>query len=513
MSRPEPPTTLIVGAGAAGAVIAARLSADASHTVLLVEAGPDYDPQALPPDLLDGTRNSYRAHDWGLKHEVNAQAPFRFPFPRGRVVGGSSAVNTCIALRGQPYDYDEWAEYAGPQWSWQACLPYFQKLERDLDFGAAPEHGEHGPLPVRRHPPEELTAWQAAFVQAARKLGYADCPDSNLAGTEGVGPHAMNKIDGQRISAAQAWLTPEVRARPNLKILPQTLVRRVCFEGRRAVGVEVERAGEVQTLRAEQVVLSAGAIHTPGILLRSGIGPQAQLQRLGVERVQDLPGVAARLLDHPGCALFMNPRWGVVKRSDPLIQTVLRYTAQGGRTADMLLQPGSVFSSPWGAFPLLCSVMAAIGKPSGHGQLRYDSADPRTRPTIISGLLEHPDDLRRAVEAMQRAYALCQMPPMRALARHVWPRPRTLQRKEACEAWVRHACDSGYHPCGTVPMGLERDPLAACDGYGRVRGVARLRVADASLMPTIPSSNIHLATLMIGERLAEWLGQADDEVV
>lgn len=497
--------TIVVGAGAAGAVVAARLSA-AGHEVRLLEAGPDYPPEDLPPDLVDGAQNSFRAHDWGLTHRRNSRTRLAFPFPRGRVVGGSSAVNTCIGLRGQPYDYDEWADRGLPEWSWQACLPFFRRLEQDLDFPHHPEHGADGPLPLRRHPPEELVPWQAGFLEACRDLGYPACPDSNLAGAEGAGPHAMNKLEGRRISAAQAYLTPEVRARPNLGIEPDTRVTRVLFRGHVVTGVEVERAGQRSVRHARRVVLAAGAIATPGILLRSGIGPQAELERLGVPRVADVPGVGARLLDHPGAAFFVLPRPGVVRRRDPLIQTVLRLRSLGGRPADLLLQPGSAMKTPFFAAPL-CSIMCAVGKPRGQGRLRFPSAAPNARPVIESGLLDHPEDRARAVEALQRGLALCQSPALARLGRPLLPGGRTLRDPKALDAAIRRFTDSGYHPCGTVPMGAEDDPDAGCDGRGRVRGVEGLVVADASLMPTIPSSNTHLPTLMIGERIATWLAE------
>jgi choline dehydrogenase len=473
--------------------------------VLLLEAGPDYpDPRSLPPDLADGGRNSVIAHDWGYRHKPNSKQ-LSLRMPRGRVVGGSSAVNTCIALRGQPEDYDEWHALGLREWSWQACLPAFVKLERDLDV-RAPFHGQDGPLPLRRHPRSEWVPWQAAFVEACRALGFADCPDSNAPGGSGVGAHAMNKLEGRRISVAEAYFTQKVRAREGLALRSDTLVRRVLVQDGRAIGVEVQSPHGVETLHGGRVVLCAGALNTPALLLRSGIGPAADVARLGCELVRDLPGVGRRLLDHPGFAIFLRPRlFAPTSRRDPLLQTVLRY-ASGARAhpSDMLLQPGSKLNLPLFDAPLL-SVMAQIGKPSGTGLLRVVSTDPRSKPVIESRLLDDDRDRALAVSAMQLAYELVQQPSMRALARHFWPSPRVLRSRERTDAWVRRACDSGYHPCGTVPMGRDEDPQACTDERGAVRGIEGLYVADASLFPTIPSSNIHLAVLMVAERIAEWL--------
>jgi choline dehydrogenase len=506
MSRP----LVIVGAGSSGAVIAARVTERGQRDVLLLEAGPDYgNVAALPRDLADAGRNSMIRHDWGYRHRPTT-VQFAFRFPRGKVVGGSSAVNTCIALRGQPRDYDEWAARGLNEWSWEQCLPAFKRLERDLDF-ASPWHGNDGPLPIRRHPQGELAVWQAAFLEACKDLGFAACPDSNEPNTHGVGPHAMNKVDGRRVSVADAYLTPEVRARLNFKLLPSTVVRRIVFRDRRVDSVEIERQNKVQTIGAEEVVLCAGAVNTPGILLRSGIGPRSELERLGIDRVADVPAVGAKILDHPGCAIFLLPRFGArIDRRAPLIQTVLRYgSTAGGHGSDMLLQPGSKLNTARVDWPLV-SLMCAVGKPRGHGTIRWLRAGPTSVPQIDSRLLEDPHDRDMAVEAMALAFEVAQTPILRRLASHFWPSERTLRDRARIGAWIRRGSDSGYHPCGTVPMGADDDPAAATDGRGRVRGVVGLRVADASLMPTIPSANTNLTVIMMGERFGEWLASESD---
>ncbi|HVW28161.1 MAG TPA: GMC family oxidoreductase N-terminal domain-containing protein [Polyangiaceae bacterium] len=493
---------VIVGAGSSGCVLANRLSAKRDREVVLLEAGPDYLPAELPADLADGTRNSMRAHDWTYRHKPSFLAAWS-PLPRGKVVGGSSAVNTCIALRGQPEDYDEWASLGLSEWSFDACLPAFKKLERDLDF-QDDYHGTSGPIPVRRHPPEELAPFQSAFLDACKELGLPPCPDSNAPFRAGYGPHAMNKVGGRRVSAAEAYLTADVRARDNLRIVPKTLIRRVLFHDKRAIGVEVEDANGARRIDARAVIVSGGAINTPGILLRSGVGPDAEVRRLGCEPVFDAPAVGRRLLDHPGTGVFVLARRGVkVDRSAPIVQTLFRYSSGlCDNGADMLVQPVS-FTMILQRFPLF-ALVGMVGKPRGAGSMRYPDANPATSPVIHSRFFEDPQDRMLAVDILKRCREFLATRALSKMGRAVYSW-NWFGSERALGRAVRIFCDSGYHPSGTVPMGASPGEHAAVDGRGRVFGLQGLYVVDASLFPTIPSSNIHLPTLMVAERMAEWI--------
>ena len=496
---------VVVGAGASGAPLASRVSEDPNRHVLLVEAGPDYSAiDETPDDLRDGHHNSVVDHDWALEYSPTEQRPGQ-PLPRGRVTGGSSAVNTCIFLRGVPEDYDGWASRGNPEWGWDNVLKTFCRLERDLDFGNEEYHGDAGPVSVRRYPHDELTELHQAFLTTAAELDFPECPDQNDPWGWGAGPQPMNKLGQLRISTASAYLAP-ARLRPNLEIRSGCHTNRLLIQRGRVTGIEVVRSdGSLEQIRANLVVLCAGAIHTPGILLRSGVGPSEDLHRIGVNVVADVQGVGRNLSDHPALAALCRPtHLELVAGDQPLIQTILRYTASGSDQR-MDLQIEQLTFAGRESLPYF-GVAAILEQVEGVGDLIFPTADPFVAPRIRSRFCEEIRDAERLADCFLDALRFTQSGPLGALTEEVvFPDMHRISGRDDVVGLLRRFAGSGYHPCGTARMGPRDDPSAVVDQYGRCHAVEGLVVADASIFPTVPRANTNPTSIMVGETIGEWL--------
>ncbi|HVH82172.1 MAG TPA: choline dehydrogenase [Stellaceae bacterium] len=519
---------IVIGAGSAGCTVGARLSEDAGTSVLLLEAGGDDTNRWIHIPLGFGKTFADPSVNWCYETEPDAGAAGRKVFwPRGKVLGGSSSINGMVYIRGQAEDFDHWRQLGNAGWSFDDVLPYFKRAEHQVR-GHDEFHGSGGPLcvsDVEKHPIAE------AFVEAAMALGFPRNDDFNGAKQDGVGYHQTTTRKGRRCSTAVGYLNP-ARGRANLRIETNALSEKILFEGKRAVGVLYRQNGALKTARARrEIIVCSGAINSPQLLMLSGVGPAAHLAQFGVPVVQDLAGVGQNLQDHYSAPIKLKAGLPVTV-NDVMLSNVRKlkvgiqyYTLRTGPLA-MISSPAALFAKtrPELATPdIKCSIspfsadrpqdglhkwsgftmIAYQLRPESRGEIRLKSPNPADPPAMIPNYLTDPIDQQTIVAGLKLCREVLAQPVLaRFIAEEFQPGPAAQSDAELLQ-YARERGGTVYHPTSTCTMGT--GPMAVVDPELRVHGIEGLRVADASVMPTVISGNTNAATIMIGEKLADML--------